>query len=369
MEKKPEVTKAILIDERRIELYWNMQVRRADEEKQFEVRKNGEKLKLCHWKEDEDWDYGTVYQKEHERTTICLEEPVDTAEAETIHVLPGSTIESLYDTSVEEGAEYTLKYEPYYTQFLKSNSGIQIKAGRSVGPATLKKAASILDTMLVKIPEIAKILAEKGAEVAIYGLLENAYDIPEHRMGYLLASRPVEGFGGTLDAPVSSISEANVIRLRSGRYATRYPHEMVLVHEYGHAIHLVGMKALPDQALSKQVMKTYQHAKKTGLWHDTYAISNYEEYFATMSTIWFNVMQEGVDGKWDGIRGPVNTREELKAYDPEAWKLMSQIYPDTVLPSPWDKNVNYYDLDGKPLSPDFEPYDLHSEKFEWQFIH
>ena len=231
----------------------------------------------------------------------------------------------------------------------------------------MEKASCILDIMLSKLPETAEALRKNGAEVALYGLLESAYDIPEHRMGYLLATRPVEGFGGTLSAPVSSISEANVIRLRSGRYATRYPHEMILVHEFAHAIHLIGFAALSDQTLSGEVMRTYRHAMENGLWHDTYAASNHEEYFATMSTIWFNVMQEGVDGKWDGIRGPVNTREELKRYDPEAWRLMDQIYPDAVLPAPWDKNVNYYGVDGTPFHK-FEPYDLHCEKFEWQFI-
>ncbi len=42
-------------------------------------------------------------------------------------------------------------------------------------------------------------------------------------------------------------------------------------------------------------------------------------------------MQEGVDGRWDGIRGPVNTREELKVYDPEGYELMKHIYPEKTL--------------------------------------
>ena len=171
------------------------------------------------------------------------------------------------------------------------------------------------------------------------------------------------GYGGEMTNPASSISEANVIRLRTGRYATSYPNEMILVHEFGHAIHLVGMNGLKDQTLADMIRKVYQHASDNGLWPDTYAISNYEEYFATLSTVWFNVMQEGVDGRLDGIRGPVNTREELKVYDPEGYELMKHIYPEKTLPEPWHYNVNIYDIDGKP----YKSYD-ENMKFNLDFI-
>ena len=49
--------------------------------------------------------------------------------------------------------------------------------------------------MLEKIPEVAEELVRRGAEVSVFGLLENAYDVPEHRMGYLLATRHVAGYG------------------------------------------------------------------------------------------------------------------------------------------------------------------------------
>jgi hypothetical protein len=181
-------------------------------------------------------------------------------------------------------------------------------------------------------------------------------------MGYWLATRHVAGYGGDADVATTSISEANLIRLRSGRYATSYPHEMVLVHEFGHAVHLVGINFLEDQTLAEQVRATYRHALDKGLWHDSYAISNYEEYFATLSTIWFDAMQEGVDGRWDGIRGPVNTREELAEYDPLGYELMAAVYPAKSLPRPWRWNQDNYDIDGNPRN-----YDLDT-KFDWDFI-
>ncbi len=86
--------------------------------------------------------------------------------------------------------------------------------------------------------------------------------------------------------------------------------------------------------------------KNAGKWPNTYAISNYEEYFATLTTIWFNVMEEGKDGQWDGIRGPVNTREELMRYDREAYEFFKEFYPDKGFPIPWNETKNLYDIDG-----------------------
>ena len=161
---------------------------------------------------------------------------------------------------------------------------------------------------------------------------------------------------------MGSISEANLIRLQSGRYATRYPHEMILVHEFGHTVHLVGINFLDDQSTADQVRAAYAHAVEAGLWPSSYAISNYEEYFATLSTVWFNVMEEGIDGRWDGIRGPVNTRDELLEYDPMGYELMASVYPEKSLPRPWRFNKDDYDIEGRP-----RVYDLDT-KFDWDFI-
>ena len=363
----PLIKRAILIDPRRIELYWDCQVRYADREENFSVRMDGAPLELVHWTSKMEWTYGTVYQKESMRTTLCLKEAVDCAAAGRITVQVLGQVMDLEDRPADYTHVYTLAYEPYYTQHVKTRDGIIIKAGKGVQASSLHLAVEIIDIMLEKLPEVAAELRRRNAGVSVYGLLENAYDIPEHRMGYLLATRHVEGFGGEMANPHSSISESNLIRLRSGRYATMYPHEMILVHEFGHAVHLVGIDGLEDQTLSQEIKFCYQHAKDEGLWPDTYAISNHEEYFATLGTVWFNVMQEGVDGKWDGIRGPVNTREELRMYDPMAYALMQKLYPDTVLPAPWDHNVDRFDISGAPRQ-EMRHYDLGPAKFKWEFL-
>ena len=284
------VEKVILIDDRRIEIYWGEQMRRADNENDYLVKYKGEVQELVHWTSDMTWDYGTVYQKEPMRTTLSLVHPVDPECAGEVTVQVVGELTDVKDRPADNEKVYQTVYQPYYVVRKKGTSGIVVKAGEKTTPAVVDKALAIIDMMLEKIPEVAEELVRRGAEVSVFGLLENAYDVPEHRMGYLLATRHVAGYGGEMTNPASSISEANVIRLRTGRYATSYPNEMILVHEFGHAIHLVGMNGLKDQTLADMIRKAYQHASDNGLWPDTYAISNYEEYFATLSTVWFNVM-------------------------------------------------------------------------------
>lgn len=369
MANGPRIERAVLIDDRHIELYWNTQVRQADREDCFRVTRQGRELRLVHWKNDgcQEWDVGTVYQKESVRTTVTLEQPVPPEVAGELRVEVVGPVTDLRDNPVDHTAVYPVTYSPYYRKHRTTETGILVRAGENVSDYALELTGKIVDRMLAKIPEVAAKLVELHADVGIYSLKENAYDIPEHRMGYLLATRPVEGFGGTVENPVSSVAEANVIRLRTGRYATRYPHEMILVHEFGHAIHLIGINSLEDQTLARNIRDCYEHARAAGLWKDSYAISNYEEYFATLGTVWYNVMEEGVDGTWDGIRGPVNTREELQEYDEQGYRLMESIYSADLMPAPWNSNPDWYDCNGV-LRREAGNYHREMDKFDWDFI-
>ena len=64
----------------------------------------------------------------------------------------------------------------------------------------------------------------------------------------------------------------------------------------------------------------------------------------------------------DGIRGPVNTREELAEYDPDAYALMAAVYPGKSLPYPWRFTKDDFDVHGRP-----RVYNL-GTTFDWEFI-
>ncbi|MEU6248607.1 hypothetical protein [Glycomyces sp. NPDC047010] len=253
----------------------------------------------------------------------------------------GSNIEDAQGRPAADATYAGIPMLDYYTQQTTTATGIVVKAAPRVDPATLDLAAAQVDVELGKGGNgIAETMADFGCSLAVYAARENAYLVPEHRDGYNPESYDVEGFGGsTWNNCVSSISERNVLRTRGNANAflnTAYPNENILVHEFGHAVRLVGIETQDDESLSDELYAVYENAYETGLWPNTYAISNIDEYFATLSSVWFDAMAEKPDWS-DGVRSPINTRAELQAYDPMAYAFFAKVYPaDQILPAPWD---------------------------------
>ncbi|WP_105565653.1 hypothetical protein [Microbacterium halophytorum] len=264
-----------------------------------------------------------------------------------------------HDGAAAKDAEYVgVPLSDFYTQEVTTGTGIVVKAGPRVEPHVLEMAAEQVDVELGR-PEtgIAARMAEYGCSLAVYGAYENAYMVPEHRGGYDPEMYDVEGYGGsTHNDCVSSISSRNVERTVDSDNAfdnTKYPNENILAHEFGHAVRLVGIETLEDRTLSDELWAVYENAYNTGLWPNTYAISNIDEYFATLTTIWFDNMEEMPDWS-DGVRSPINTREELKAYDPRAYEFFAKIYDPVAMPAPWDEpgpDVHHGDFTQPPELP------------------
>ena len=59
-----------------------------------------------------------------------------------------------------------------------------------------------------------------------------------------------------------------------------------------------------------RLQAAYDNAMKTGLWANTYAATNYIEYFGIGVQCFFNDSREGPKGG-DGIHNHIDTREEL----------------------------------------------------------
>lgn len=344
----PEIRKARMIDTRRLEVFWSQAVVNSQYSENIGVYHKGRRIATYERSNDEEWDRGTVYEEGKRKTTYFMNEEIDCTHMVeySIQVLKNIRSTDVPGIPADPQRSYTITYEPYYTKFTTCACGVVIKSNSRVSEEAHAMAKTIVDFMLLKLPEASAILKGAGAELAIYAKDEDAYEIPEHRAGCLFLHRPVEGFGGTMEIPTTSISEVNVLHILEGEHITRYTHECILVHEFAHAVHLIGINYMKDTSLADECRAIYAAAKEEGLWPHTYAISNYEEYFATLSTVWFNVMEEGKDGTWDGTRGPVNTRAELKEYDQRAYAFFEKIYSSQYLPAPWDTYEDAYDIHG-----------------------
>ena len=162
--------------------------------------------------------------------------------------------------------------------------------------------------MLAKLPHIRDEMIRNGAKIAVMADTEVTTDIPEHAF---LANDPntdwdarARGLGGTLAVPTNSCAEENLLCYTKDQYNN----EDIFVHEFAHSIHKLGLsQVLP--LFESELQAAYDNALATGLWQDTYAITNPTEYFAEGVQAWFNVNAEAIPA--NGIHNHVNTRAEL----------------------------------------------------------
>ena len=377
-EDVPSILKAQLVSERDLEIYWDQKVLGADAAASFTITIDGKAVEISKepwiW-DEESWSWlpgGIVcYSTRNShypnnpdqwKTSISLPKAIS-----VVSNLPiGDKKAVLQEIKVQinpnrirseagayvPGQTITVDaYEPFYQQEVKLDCGVRVLGSKAVLPEAMTKAAEMLEVILAN-ETLAKRMGDAGCMLGIYGEGEIAYDILEHRYSYDENYLYVEGFGGT---QLASIKDANVLRLisdGSGNYHTGYPNESILAHEFGHTVQNYGL----DDAQKAEFENIYNTSTGNGKWANSYAGSNSSEYFATLTAIWFNAMDDTWDGKWDGVRGPINTREELKAYDKEAYDFMSKIYvSDQYLPAPWENGTvpdNYTYVDPNQPEPD-----------------
>lgn len=329
------------INDRDIEVYFDgdFEFGHAPETSEFSITVNGTDAQL----EDRYGYGGNVHFCR--MTTLRLRDRLSCDNTDTVQVAYKDVV-------------LPVPFEDYYKYKIISKSGVPVKGSAALiwGEKTVARAAEIVDIQLSASPAIAAQMVESGASLCIFGRGENAYHIPEHRSGYHVGSLYVEGFGGI----TCSITEANVWHWHHENdsrpdlnYSTHYRNENILIHEFGHGVKIAGIDRMEDRSLYTEFQMLYRHARSAGLWPNTYAISNSDEYFATLSAIWFNVMNEcHADDGWDGTRGPINTRRELYNYDIDAYKFFSKIYPHRDLDGDWTPVPNYYKVTGLKDDPE-----------------
>ncbi len=212
---------------------------------------------------------------------------------------------------------------PFYRKIIVTNN-IPVVSSEKVRDPALEVAAEIKDSMIAGQPLIWAFLVEAEAFVAVIAESEGTTTIPEH--AFLKDDPDVDwdararGVGGTPQVPVTSVGEENLLCLAGDRYAG----ESILVHEFAHTLHLVGIDFV-DPAFDGELRAAFEAAKDAGLWSGTYAGTDYKEYWAEGVQSWFDANRENQPG----VHNHVNTREELRAYDPALAELIARWLPET----------------------------------------
>lgn len=217
-------------------------------------------------------------------------------------------------------AEFNLA--PFYRQWIDVG-GLPVVASEKVHPSALRECAWLIRKVTSHKPEITRALGKAKVRFSVMAWNEFTTDIPEHSDLTPAAfwNRRARGLGPTPHRPSVSGAEENLLCYPGDPYPT----ENISIHEFAHAIHEMAMDQL-DPTFDARLKKAYDEAIAGGKWKGTYAATNHKEYWAEGVQSWFDDNREN-----DDLHNHVNTRAELKDYDPALAALCAEVLGD----SPW----------------------------------
>src|SRR5260370_1668346 len=101
---------------------------------------------------------------------------------------------------------------------------------------------------------------------------EMTTDLPEHSdlTPKEYWDKRARGLGATPARPAVSCGEENLLNLKGDRYNK----ENILIHEFGHVVHEMGMDGI-DPDFDGKLREAYKKAMDKGTWKDTYAATNH----------------------------------------------------------------------------------------------
>lgn len=221
---------------------------------------------------------------------------------------------------------YDLNLDPFYKKYINA-SGFPVISSWRVPDSALRKAAGIIVSVTHMLPpEVTGKMRECGVRIGVMARYEGTTDIPEHR--FLANDTSINwdvrarGLGGSVEDPLTTCAEENLLCYQIDKYHA----EDILIHEFAHTIHLAGIIQV-DTTINTRLQSALDHALAAGKYRHTYAATNLAEYWAEGVQDWFNVNAEVPEP--DGKHNHVNTRNELKEYDPELFAILAEYFPDT----------------------------------------
>ena len=235
----------------------------------------------------------------------------------------------------------TFELTSFYQQWIDVE-GYPVVASENVSPYAVKEAAWLIRQLTSHRPDVLQAMVQNKASHSVMAYNEMTTQIPEH--SHLRPDFYWDRRARGLGLLASSCGEENLLNYPGDPYDGYN----VLIHEFSHSVHLDGLNTV-DPGFDDRLRKAFDAAIAKGLWKGTYASTNRREYWAEAVQAWFNAQFEFLD---------INTRAELKEYDPELAKLLAEVFGDTdwqyTLPA---TRTHLPHLQG------FDPQD--SPKFEW----
>ncbi len=217
----------------------------------------------------------------------------------------------------------TLKLDPFYTKYTDCN-GFPILASKEVPDKALIRAREVIKPLLDCVPKAKDQMVKNKVRLVVMGEKELTTQIPEYAF---LKSDPntdwdkrARGLGATLEVPVVSCAEENILHYPNDRYIG----ESILVHEFCHAIMDTGLTQ-SDPTFLPELKKLFAQAKERHLWENTYALTNIHEFWAENCQSYFDCNRTASPP--NGIHNEIGTREQLTKYHPEMASFLHKTFP------------------------------------------
>lgn len=221
------------------------------------------------------------------------------------------------DVPVRIKTDYQL--DDFYQKCVEYN-GFPIISSASVPNVALLEAAYLINNMLGNRADILNALIDNKVRFSVMAKDEWTTDIPEHShlKPKIYWDKRARGLGATPSAPCVSCGEENLLLYKGDKYFE----ENILIHEFAHAIHEMGMSTV-DPLFDERLKRVYDAAMQTEKWKGTYAATNHREYFAEAVQSWFHCNRTN-----DDQHNHVNSRDQLEEYDAGVAKLVEYVFPD-----------------------------------------
>jgi hypothetical protein len=218
--------------------------------------------------------------------------------------------------AVPDSVRESYQLDPFYKKYANA-SGIPVLASDKPVDRSLELACLLVDELTSKRSDVRAALIASKVTFAIVGTGERTTEIPEYRDLPDYYDMRARGLGGH----TGLCAEESIL---CDRHNDKWRGESICVHEYSHTVAIYGLFAV-DDTFEGRLADAFSHAQQAGLWRDTFAAQDAQEYWAEGVQDWYYTNIEADPA--DGVHGPVNTKHELEGYDPALYKLIDKLLP------------------------------------------
>ncbi|MGI9642821.1 MAG: hypothetical protein ACR2N9_08560 [Acidimicrobiia bacterium] len=208
---------------------------------------------------------------------------------------------------------------------------ILLLAEEDVDPAAIDGQADRIFNMLITRPDLIAALQESGIEGRVIPAGSRITNVPDYADLYddypgTDWNRLGRSFPGTELLPVFSGAEENLLCSTDDRYEG----EDIFVRTFAPTIRQFGLDVV-DEGTSAAITQAYSRAIAAGLWKNTLAEINDDEYWMEGVQSYFDANREDTDEDRapNSSHNAINTRDELADYDPALWAIANSVFGDS----------------------------------------